>query len=192
MRQDIIDLINQAIREANLGNRQQSQFIFGKVLELDPQNETALVWLAFLTPNPFVAAELLEGLIRRNPADDRLRHYLGQARARCAELSLSSVQELQNAPPGTFRLKASSSSYEYRDIGPSNRAVPYLGEFLLQEGLISQHQLNVALRMHYDMALRGQPKRVGEVMIQLGYLTLQQLEHSLELQLSALQRAYSG
>lgn len=191
MRQDIIDLINQAISESNLGNRQQSQFIFGKVLECDPQNETALLWLAFLTPNPFVAAELLEGLLKRNPDDNRFRIYLEKARARCAELSRNSVQELQAAPPGTFRLKASSSSYEYRDIAPSNRAVPYLGEFLMQEGFIDQHQLNVALRMHYDMALRGQPKRVGEVMIQLGYLTPQQLEHSLALQASALHQAYS-
>jgi hypothetical protein len=192
MRQDIIDLINQAVGEANLGNRQQSQFIFGRVLELEPQNETALLWLAFLTPNPFVAAELLEGLLKRNPADNRLRNYLDQARARCAELSKASAQELQDAPPGTFRLKASSSSYEYRDIAPSNRAVPYLGEFLMQEGFINQHQLNVALRMHYDMALRGQPKRVGEVMIQLGYLTPQQLEHSLALQQSASHHVYSG
>src|SRR3954467_1296470 len=110
MQQDIIDLINQAVYEANLGNRQQSQFIFAKVLELDPQNETALLWLAFLTPNPFIAAELLEGLLKRKPGDSRLQNYLQQARARCAELSKNSVQELHHAPPGTFRLKASSSS----------------------------------------------------------------------------------
>lgn len=190
MRQDINDLLNQAVSEANQGNRTQAQFIFSKVLELDPHNEMALLWLAFLTPNPFVAAELLEGLLKRKPADARLRTYLEQARARCAELSRNSAHELQNAPPGTFRLKASSSSYEYRDIPPSNRAVPYLGEFLMREGIITQHQLNVALRTHYDMALRGQPKRVGEVMIQLGYLTPQQLEHSLAAQESVLRQVY--
>lgn len=192
MRQDIIDLINQAVSEANLGNRQQSQFIFGKVLDLDPQNETALLWLAFLTPNPYVAAELLEGILKRNPGNTRIRNYLEQARARCAELSTNSAHELQAAPPGTFRLKASSSSYEYRDIPPSNRVVPYFGEFLMREGLINQHQLNVALRTHYDMALRGQPKHVGEVMIQLGYLTAQQLEGSLARQQSALKQAAFG
>jgi hypothetical protein len=55
----------------------------------------------------------------------------------------------------------------------------------MKEGVINQHQLNVALRTHYDMALRGQPKRVGEVMIQLGYLTSQQLERTLMQQRSA-------
>jgi hypothetical protein len=185
MPQEVINLINQAVNEAHLGHRQQSQFIFGKVLERDPQNEIALLWLAFLTPNPFVAADLLGGLFKRNPADERVCTYLAKARARCAELSVSTSLELKAAPPGTFRLKASSRAYEYRDIGPSNRSVPYLGEFLMQEGYITQHQLNVALRTHYDMALRGQPKRVGEVLIQLGYLTPGQLEHSLVLQQAA-------
>lgn len=185
MQTEVINLINQAVTEAHQGNRQQSQFIFSKVLERDPQNEIALLWLAFLTPNPFVAADLLSGLYKRKPEDERVGAYLAKARARCAELSVNSSQELKGSLPGSFRLKASSSSYEYRDIAPSNRAVPYLGEFLMREGFITQHQLNVALRTHYDMALRGQPKRVGEVLIQLGYLTPPQLEHSLALQQSA-------
>ncbi len=192
MRQDIIDLLNQAVIEANQGHRQQSQFIFSQILGLDPDNKTALLWLAFLTPDPFVAVELLEGLLKRNPGDYRLESYLEQAQARCAEVSKTSAPQLRDAPPGAFRLKPGSSSYEYRDIPPSNRAVPYLGEFLMREGFINQRQLNVALRTHYDMALRGQPKRVGEVMLQLGYLTPQQLEYSLGLQQSASHQVYSS
>lgn len=191
MRQDVIDLLNQAVGEANQGNRQQAKFIFGRVLELDPQNETALMWLAFLTTNPFEAAELLEGLVKRNPTDQRLQVYLEKARARCKELAPES-QPQAAAAPGTFRLQPSRNSYEYRDVKQSNRLVPYLGEFLMQEGVINQHQLNVALRTHYDMALRGQPKKVGEVMIQLGFLTAQQLEHSLALQRIASDQAYYG
>lgn len=194
MRQDIVDLLNQAVGEANQGNRPQAQFIFGKVLELDPHNETALTWLAFLTTNPFEAVELLEGLLKRNPADERLKTYLNQARVRCEELEqyARQKQELRASTPGSFRLQPSRNSYEYRDIKPSNRSVPFLGEFLMKEGVINQHQLNVALRTHYDMALRGQPKKVGEVMIQLGFLTTQQLEHSLSLQQSASEQAFYG
>lgn len=181
MQQDIKNLIQQGVNEANRGNRQQAQFIFGKVLELDSRNETALLWLAFLTPNPFEAVELLEGLLKRKPGDEKIQSYLRLARARCDELGQAArpPMESQDATPGSFRLQPSRNSYDYRDIPRSNRPVPYLGEFLMQEGVINQHQLNVALRTHYDMALRGQPKRVGEVMIQLGFLTPQQLERLL-------------
>ncbi len=194
MKQDIINLINQAVGEANQGNRQQAQFIFGRVLELDAQNVTALTWLAFLTTNPFEAVELLEGLLKRNPTHVRLQPYLDQARVRCNELAqyTKQKQELLEASPGSFRLQPNRNSYDYRDIAPSNRSVPFLGEFLMQEGVINQHQLNVALRTHYDMALRGQPKKVGEVMIQLGFLTDQQLEHSLSLQRSASNQVFYG
>ncbi len=187
MRQDIKNLIQQAVNEANQGNRQQAQFIFGKVLELEPQNETALLWLALLTTNPFEAVELLEGLLKRTPANKKIQAYLNQAQVRCKELEpyLHPNHPLQSSIPGSFRLQPGRNAYDYRDIPPSNRPVPYLGEFLMREGVISQHQLNVALRTHFDMALRGQPKRVGEVMIQLGYLTSQQLERTLMQQRAA-------
>jgi tetratricopeptide (TPR) repeat protein len=187
MRQEIKTLIHQAVAEANRGNRQQAQFIFSKVLELEPQNETALLWLALLTANPFEAVELLEGLLKRNPANKKIQTYLNQAQARCKELETQLNQNQNNraGSPGSFQLQPSRNAYDYRDIPPSNRPVPYLGEFLMKEGVINQHQLNVALRTHYDMALRGQPKRVGEVMIQLGYLTSQQLERTLMQQRSA-------
>jgi tetratricopeptide (TPR) repeat protein len=187
MRQEINNLIQQAVAEANRGNRQQAQFIFSKVLELEPQNETALLWLALLTTNPFEAVELLGGLLKRNPANKKIQAYFNQAQARCKELETQPGQNQNNrtSSPGSFRLQPSRNAYDYRDIPPSNRPVPYLGEFLMKEGVINQHQLNVALRTHYDMALRGQPKRVGEVMIQLGYLTSQQLERTLMQQRSA-------
>lgn len=186
MTQDIKTLIQQATDEANQGRRQQAQFVFGKVLELDPRNETARLWLAFLTTNPFEAVELLQGLLKRHPADERLQASLKEAQARCEELKPAIEPPYRAGSPGSFRLQPSRNSYEYRDILPSNRPVPYLGEFLMREGFINQHQLNVALRTHYDMALRGQPKRVGEVMIQLGFLTPQQLERSLMQQQAGL------
>jgi tetratricopeptide (TPR) repeat protein len=166
---DLMLLLHQGVEAANAGEKPLARAHFQQVLELEPSNETALLWLSYLTSDPYEAVRLLEKLITNNPRNELAQSYLIKARARCNELE---------------QLVTGSATYNtwYR---PNNGAghsssVPLLGEYLLSQGLITQQQLDMALRRHQDLNKRGNRKPIGQIMVELGYITQTQLDRWLE------------
>ncbi len=163
---DMLLLLNRGVAEANEGNKTQARSYFQQVLQTDHYNETALLWLAYLTSDPYEAVRLLETVVERNSKNELAHGYLDQARQRCKELE---------------QLVTGSTTYNtWSRINNGNQttpaSVPLLGEYLLTQGLISQQQLEMALQRHQDLLKRGQRKMVGQVMVELGYITQAQLD----------------
>ncbi len=164
-------LLNQGVQAAYSDNKPQARALFQQALELDKTNETALMWLAYLSSDAYEAVKMLETVVNRNPRNELAQAYLQQARARCNELEqlVSSSHTL--------------STWTRMNSGPAvPSSVPRLGEYLLKQGLITEQQLEMALRRHQDLNARGHRKMVGQVMIELGYITQSQLERWLQLQ----------
>jgi hypothetical protein len=166
---DLILLLNQGVEAANAGEKALARTHFQQVFEIDPNNETALLWLSYLTNDPYEAVRLLERLVTNNPRNELAREYLIKARARCSELE---------------QLVTGSATYNtwYRpnNGSPNSSSVPLLGEYLLNQGLITQQQLDMALRRHQDLNKRGHSRPIGQVMVELGYITQSQLDRWLE------------
>jgi tetratricopeptide (TPR) repeat protein len=172
MDSDIVALLNRGVEEATNGSKSRARSYFRQVLTIEKNNETALLWLAWLTDDAYEAVELLEQVLARNPKNDVARAYLEQARSRRAELE---------------QLVSQSTTYNiWNRMTPEHKAqmkdavVPYLGEFLLRQGYISRQQLEAALKRHRELSQRGSPKLVGQVLVELGYLTQTQLEAGLQ------------
>jgi len=172
MDNDLLALLNRGVDEATNGNKSRARSFFQQALNLDPDSETAFLWLAWLTDDAYEAVELLEQVLTRNPKNDVARAYLEQARARREELN--SLVSNSN----TFNI--------WNKMTPEHRAqmkdsvIPYFGEFLLQQGIITRQQLESALKKHQELAQKGKPKLVGQVLVELGYLTQTQLETGLK------------
>lgn len=172
MSNDVLALLNKGVEEATHGSKSRARIIFRQALTLDRTSETALLWLAWLTDDPYEAVDLLEQVVLRNPANEDARAFLVQARARKSELD--SLIANSSTMGVWSRLQTKKPSQE--------TVVPVIGEYLLRQGYITRQQLESALKRHSELARRGNPKLVGQILVELGYITQLQLEQGLQQQ----------
>ena len=71
-----------------------------------------------------------------------------------------------------------------RDLIGDPPAVQTLGQYLIDEGVITHDQLSEALAMQHTLELRGHPRRLGEVLALMQAVTPEQLQAALERQRS--------
>jgi DNA-binding response OmpR family regulator len=71
-----------------------------------------------------------------------------------------------------------------RDLIGDPPAVQTLGQYLIDEGVISHNQLTEALEMQRTLELRGHPRRLGEVLALMQAVSPEQLQAALERQRS--------
>lgn len=57
-----------------------------------------------------------------------------------------------------------------------------LGEYLIEDGVITGAQLQRALARQHELHGRGEWKRIGEVLLELGLVTEEQLQRALDRQ----------
>jgi tetratricopeptide (TPR) repeat protein len=176
MNNELVMLLTKGVEEATNGSKSRARTYFRQALTMDRTNETALLWLAWLTDDPYEAVEILEQVVRNNPRNEVARAYLEQALARRSELD----QLVSNSTNfGVWSRFNKPQSYQ---TAPREVVVPYLGEFLLRQGYITRQQLESALRRHSELAQRGSPKLVGQILVELGFISQKQLEMGLQQQ----------
>ncbi|HEV8470810.1 MAG TPA: response regulator [Candidatus Limnocylindria bacterium] len=61
-------------------------------------------------------------------------------------------------------------------------AVQSLGQYLIEEGILTHEQLSEALEMQRTLETRGRPRRLGEVLAVMHAITPEQLDKALERQ----------
>ncbi|MEI6046002.1 MAG: hypothetical protein WCS37_16755 [Chloroflexota bacterium] len=176
MNNDLVVLLSKGVEEATNGSKSRARTYFRQALTIDRTNETALLWLAWLTDDPYEAAEILEQVVKRNPHNEVARAYLEQALARRNELD----QLISNST--SFGVWSRFNTHQGYQANQHQTVVPYLGEFLLRQGYITRQQLESALRRHSELAQLGSPKLVGQVLVELGFITQTQLEIGLQQQ----------
>jgi signal transduction histidine kinase len=67
--------------------------------------------------------------------------------------------------------------------------VPRIGDYLIDEGLISQDQLDAALEKQKDMAAKGERRLLGQTLIDMGFIDHATLDRTINLQILELHSA---
>lgn len=153
-------------QEANQGHTQAATTHFERVLELDANNEAALMWLGRLCENPTKAMAYFDIVLKNNPQQTQARYYLEQTLVKVQGVSVvNSIMSKNGVADKRTTVK-----------------MPWLGAILVEEGVINQGQLNEALQFQHSLSMKNKWKRLGAILIHLGYINRQQLKHALKVQ----------
>ncbi len=60
--------------------------------------------------------------------------------------------------------------------------IPYLGEYLVQHGIVTEHQITQALERQKKLQLQGRRIDLGEILYELGYVTRHQIAQAIQAQ----------
>jgi GAF domain-containing protein len=93
----------------------------------------------------------------------------------------------QTGELSSHRPQVSSDSID-EPVSPE-MLVPRLGDFLLEMGVIRPDQLQHALDYQRANSIAGNPRMIGQVLVELGYITREQLDKVVTEQIMALQSA---
>jgi DNA-binding response OmpR family regulator len=151
----------------------QARKYYLHVLRIDPTNEEALMWLAWYTNDPFEGVRYLERLVAAHPDNPRLKEFLEAGKKRVGELdTLITGSNILNY----WHVVEQVQEDRIRK-GVDRRTTPILpvGQLLLKKQIITQQQLETALSLHDMLNRVGTPKKLGEVLLEYGYLTKEQL-----------------
>lgn len=167
-------LLSRALEEiyAPNGNKTRARAYFRQVLALDPFNESALLWLGYLTEDVDRRLALFEYAVSLYPQNAVAQAYLKEALARRDEVNeLVAHAAKEEFWERSRRAQARRQQY-----------IPHLGEYLVSRKLLTQAQLEEALAYHHELIVTGSKKKLGEILLERNYLAPEQLEHILKLQ----------
>jgi tetratricopeptide (TPR) repeat protein len=172
----------------------QSLACLQKVLELNPHNEQARQWLALMQEEttshgigelppteaelaiPRLGTVLLERhLITR----EQLQSALDAQDAAAAAGEHQKIGEILVQQGAITREQLSCALVALDRLRQVASPVPRLGSYLLDHHFITAEQLQAALEAQDSAAQAGHPQKIGEILVQLGALTREQLEHAL-------------
>lgn len=85
---------------------------------------------------------------------------------------------------------------EWIETERRRRIIGFIGGYLIDDGVLTLRDLDRALLVQLRLSAQGRQVRLGEVLIELGLITREQLNHALERQqreeAAALRRANGG
>lgn len=147
------------------GHKEQARTHLLRVLASDPRHETAWLWLSGVMPTTEQALRCIERLLTINPQHHRALEARDVLRVQLL---------LQEATSGT-------------DTSPSMLQRRYLlGEALVEARVLTQAQLDEALRRQAELAQHNKPMRLGELLIKLKVITKEQLLAALTAQIESM------
>lgn len=79
---DVSQTLQQAIAALNEGDRGRAKQLLAQVLQADPRNESAWLWLVHAVDDPAHARECVERVLRINPGNEEARQMLETIRHR--------------------------------------------------------------------------------------------------------------
>ncbi len=165
---DVAVLVNRGVEEATNGDKSRAVALFRRALLLDNTNDTALLWLAWLSESPHESVELLERIVALKPNNHIAKVYLQQAKAQRSEL-----EEAQ-------------SNLEVEEIEtpalpiPIQDSVEFLGDYLVSKGYVTVQQLEEALNYQKVLDEHSRHKLIGQLLVGLGHLSQKQLSVALQ------------
>jgi hypothetical protein len=146
----------QAVQTVQHGDRTNGYRLMRQVLLADPSYAPAWFWMSRLVDNPARQRECLERALTLDPALNAAREALSSLRA----------QERRSARP------IARDATEQRQ----------LGEYLIERGLITRNQLEVALLEQRNRRAWGKRVSLGDILIDRSFITPQALARVLLIQ----------
>ncbi len=153
---------------------------YHNALNLDPYNETALMWLAWYATDPYEGCSYLERLVAAHPENSKAVEFLEAGRKRIKELdaliSDSNVLSTWQVNPGRTRQQEPT---KFDPVVNNPSTIIPIGQLLLKKGFISREQLDSAVNLHEMFSRLDTPKKLGEILLEYGYLSKEQLKNVL-------------
>jgi hypothetical protein len=165
-------LVNRGVEEATNGDKSRAVTLFRRALLLDSTNDTALLWLAWLSESPHESVELLERIVALKPNNHIAKVYLQQAKAQRNELDEASnnlaVEEIEETESPALPI-------------PIQSPATFLGDYLISKGYITAQQLEEALNYQKVLDEHSRHKLIGQLLVGLGHLSQKQLSVALQI-----------
>lgn len=180
--QTLDQLLKLAGQAAQLQELPRAQELYLRVLELDSNNVTALIWLAWHPGDPYEGVRFLEKLVEKHPENVQLQKFLAAGKRRCQELD----QLISGSGVLGYWNMAEQIHQERIQNGKDRRGAPVtpIGQLMLKKGFITAEQLETAVIVHEMFARLGEPKKLGEILLEYRYLTKEQLQEVLSEQMT--------
>ncbi len=151
----------------------EARRLLAEVLRLNPRHEEAWLALASALTDMHQAIDCLNRVLAINPNNATAQEWLLFAQQ---EIDRQAVIKEMTAEPFVPQ-PAPAGPTELAEEEP--RAVPRLGEYLLDYNFISREQLDAALAAQSAAGRAGLPKRLGDILLEQGTLTEERLNYAL-------------
>jgi hypothetical protein len=162
---DTQTLFAQAMVALQAKKNADAQRLLIEVVRLDPRHEEAWLTLASVLTDMTKAADCLRRVLALNPHNATAKEWLAFAEQELARQA--AVTEMKTAP--------FMPDVPLDEPGDEERPVPRLGKYLLDYKFITETQLKAALIEQKLAAQHGQPKRLGDVLLEQNALTEERL-----------------
>jgi hypothetical protein len=159
------ELFIQALAAAQAGQRAQAKRVLAELVNINPRHEQAWLRLAGLVDNSVQTVDCLKRVIAINPNNFTARDWLHKIQS-------GSTTPLSEAVVGG----PLDEDVPLAEPGDSERPVPRLGQYLLDYQFITAEQLRAALMVQRTSIAAGNPRRLGDILLEQGALEPERLE----------------
>jgi hypothetical protein len=159
-------LYNQAIAAIEAGNRPLARRLLAEVVRSNGRHEQGWLRLATVVDDRRQIADCLRRVLVLNPNNLTAREWLDRV-----ELPLNQTSELRAGMAGILF----DDDIKLAEPGDEERPVPRLGQYLLDYQFISAEQLRAALAAQRASISDGQPRRLGDILLEQGALNSDRL-----------------
>lgn len=166
----VIDDLRAGMVAAQAGKRDEARAWFIQVLQSEPRNETAWLWLSSVMPTTEQASKCIDHLLSLNPANDKAHEAKEILRVRMLLEEATLVPQTVTRPGSRL------------PQGTSHR----LGELLIEQRVLSQAQLEKALAEQQRQIRQGKHPRLGEVLLNSKLIRREQLAAALRTQIEGV------
>jgi hypothetical protein len=170
---DAAALYNQALAALEAKDRLAARQLLASVVVLDPRHEDAWLQLSALMDDVAQSIQCLQRVIALNPSHAKARHWLRLAREAQSRSGQGGTGGLPVPEPPMDDPAA------FTPLEPADHPVPRLGRYLLDYGFVTAEQLAAGLAAQAAEAAGGQPRFLGDILLQQGVLAAEHLQFAL-------------
>lgn len=164
-------VLHQGVQAVEIGDFKAAKAHFRSVYHVQRDNETALLWLGYLSENSSEAIGYYQKLLRIRPGHREAGQLLEEALAK---------SYLETSPLFNDDKKKQQIQYDDNGFPKPATCFPWLGELFVEKGIITKNQLSMALERQIAFAYNNKWKPLGETLLQLGFIKRFELEDALE------------
>lgn len=151
------------------GDKERARACFIRALKHDPTNEAAWLWLSHVMPTIEQALRCIDHLLTLNPHHKQAQEARDVLNIRLLLEEAAMLRSQSPTPPPST---------------PQRRYM--LGEALVEARILTQQQLDQALKEQQRLARKKKPLRLGEVLLRMKLVRPEQLEAAIATQIETL------
>jgi hypothetical protein len=160
-------LYNQALAAIEAGDRILARRLLAELVRINGRHEQGWLRLATVVDDRRQIEDCLQRVVVLNPDNVTAREWLEQVRR-----PLNQTSDLRTAMANSLF----DDNVQLAEPGDEERPVPRLGQYLLDYQFINADQLKSALLTQRAAISGGQPRRLGDILLEQGALSPDRLD----------------